>query len=188
MGSKTFIFLVLIWPVIIFQKFFLVFDAVVRIRIRKSELRIRIQGSQLIRFRVIDCCKQRFGVSFLGLSTNCWRRIGWECCKWQSTPFKGRKLYKCTWYGISNCSYKIEMLCVVVSVLNTVIYCGYMVHQNNVCGSYESTRVNIKKARLGLYCTVYLSTALTKEVIKEQPTPRNLSATATRVLQCTRSQ
>jgi hypothetical protein len=28
---------------------------------------------------------------------------------------------------------------------------------------------------------------LVKEVIKEQPTPRNLSATARRVLQCTRS-
>jgi hypothetical protein len=28
---------------------------------------------------------------------------------------------------------------------------------------------------------------LAKEVIKEQPTPRNLSATARRVLQCTRS-
>ncbi len=32
------------------------------------------------------------------------------------------------------------------------------------------------------------STVLNKEVIKEQPTPTNLSATARRVLQCTRSQ
>ncbi len=33
----------------------------------------------------------------------------------------------------------------------------------------------------------HLSRIQTKEVIKEQPTPRNLSATARRVLQCTRS-
>ncbi len=41
--------------------------------------------------------------------------------------------------------------------------------------------VSIKKD--GEYCAIK-----TKEVIKEQTTPTNLSATARRVLQCTRSQ
>jgi hypothetical protein len=39
---------------------------------------------------------------------------------------------------------------------------------------------------LGLYLDTYILVP-SKEVIKEQPTPRNLSATARRVLQCTRS-
>jgi hypothetical protein len=35
------------------------------------------------------------------------------------------------------------------------------------------------------HCTVYCAQRFSKEDIKEQPTSRNLSATATRVLQCT---
>jgi hypothetical protein len=44
---------------------------------------------------------------------------------------------------------------------------------------YEGLRI------LYAYC---ICSCNSKEVIKEQPTPTNLSATARRVLQCTRSQ
>jgi hypothetical protein len=53
--------------------------------------------------------------------------------------------------------------------------------------------MKIRKKKMYYYSNavfIYLTTmcqVYAKEVIKEQPTPRNLSATARRVLQCTRS-
>jgi len=52
----------------------------------------------------------------------------------------------------------------------------------------EQLRISSRPSRWGTVKAVYKAMAVRiKEVIKEQPTPTNLSATARRVLQCTRS-
>ncbi len=55
--------------------------------------------------------------------------------------------------------------------------------ENPIIFFYIIKRIQCRKGEINNLTSAFL--VCTKEVIKEQPTPKNLSATATRVLQCT---